>query len=410
MTCLLAELLNAPEPAFSLRLRQLERASGDPAVDIRLSSALLRAGQQKICELGLDPADTTADELYEALRQRLLADEERLESSIGLSAESSSQDKLSAVLQLMAKLSTPKSCFAIRNSVAKRLLKQQPPRRTMHELGYRSLDSMLKHEPPAQVYVAALLLEPASWHDSFRSMYDSLQPGDFENRSIRLLFPQSQRWQKVTDQLTSRRRQLCLVAKEYGTLVVLPITAELPALTITASLLVLDGVNAVRCASTYLKLQQVGPSFGEAIRRVAVGDPATRASFAGQALPWRLVQTFFHTVKEAYHPALFEPHVQPEDLELAEAEQALAAEVPALGFWEGTAGIAYQSNGQVVSMNMLDVAISTVNRLDYSQRLLHHVREHLWGDIMLGYLAHRYEDVLEQLSSPVAAYALEPAI
>src|SRR6185437_10999361 len=103
-------------------------------------------------------------------------------------------------------------------------------------------------------------------------------------------------------------------------------------------------------------------------------------------------------VREAYHPALFEPHVQPEDLRLAEAEKSLAKAIPALEFWQGTAGLAHVSSGQTVSLNMLDVALNTANQLAYEQRIVKYVREHVWGDIIVGYLRHRNLDYLvEQL-------------
>ena len=71
MTRFLSDSLNAPEPFFRLSLRKLETANGGPNADIRFSTEVLQAAQEKLRELGLDPHDTTASELYHVLQERV---------------------------------------------------------------------------------------------------------------------------------------------------------------------------------------------------------------------------------------------------------------------------------------------------------------------------------------------------
>ncbi|HMR73390.1 MAG TPA: hypothetical protein PKD68_05305, partial [Candidatus Saccharibacteria bacterium] len=67
MSKILRDLLDAEEPLFSQSLRQLERASGDQGRDARLIGDIAAKLAQATKKLGLDPADTTAAELYAAL-------------------------------------------------------------------------------------------------------------------------------------------------------------------------------------------------------------------------------------------------------------------------------------------------------------------------------------------------------
>lgn len=67
MSQFLSELLEAAEPAFTLSLRQLEQISGAPSADIRLTTDIIGKVHLKLRELGLDPKDTTGQELYHAL-------------------------------------------------------------------------------------------------------------------------------------------------------------------------------------------------------------------------------------------------------------------------------------------------------------------------------------------------------
>jgi hypothetical protein len=414
MTRLLSDLLNAEQPGFSQRIRQLERASGEPGADIRLSSEIIQRTHNKIRDLGLDPLDTTGQELYLALQQRLLMDEKRLLDYLGLDTEGTakSTEVLSGVLQFLSKLDLPRTCFALKASTSKRLLKQVVPKKAMAELKYRSIDSMIKHEAVAQIRVASLLYERNHWQKDFFDQYNKLTPSDFETRQIAVLFPRSSRYEKIAETFAVQHRHHSVVFKELGSVVVLPVQASVPALAITSLLMLLDGFNSIRCASTYLKLQQVTANFGGLVHETAFTEPKTVADFAGQPLPWRSVQYYYHSVKEAYHPAFFEPHVQPEDLTLIQAESTLAQAVPALTFWEDTAGLAHVDQGQTVSLNMLDVALSAANGLAFENRPIKHVREQVWSDIISRYLRHRdlNDNLAEQLSVQPAGSRLETGV
>lgn len=67
MTKFLQELLTTTEPLFPQALTQLERATGNDGVDVRLIADITHKAHDVMRGIGLDPADTTARELYLAL-------------------------------------------------------------------------------------------------------------------------------------------------------------------------------------------------------------------------------------------------------------------------------------------------------------------------------------------------------
>lgn len=67
MAQFLQRLLDTSAPTFPLALRQLEEATGRSGVDVRLIADITHAAHGVMRRLGLDPADTTARELYLAL-------------------------------------------------------------------------------------------------------------------------------------------------------------------------------------------------------------------------------------------------------------------------------------------------------------------------------------------------------
>lgn len=67
MTHLLKQLLGNDHPLFVANLAALERATGDAGVDVRLLADTTERGNHVLRELGLDPANTTGKEAYQAL-------------------------------------------------------------------------------------------------------------------------------------------------------------------------------------------------------------------------------------------------------------------------------------------------------------------------------------------------------
>lgn len=404
MTRFLRYGLGAQEPLFSQSIRQLEQAAGLPSADIRLTSEITRALQQKITELGLDPTDTTGPELYAALQLRLQKDEGVVRQTLGVSADADSAAVLSRVRQFLERHDMPKSSFALKASVAKRMLKKKPPKTAMKRLGYRSVDSMLKHESPALLYAAALMSESTSWHRAFREQYAKLTPSDFESRKMTLLLPQTKRWQKLTEGFIEESRHNILAFRELGAVVVLPLQEKVDGLAITTLLLILEEMNAIRTFSSFAKLQQVRPNFGRIMQDASVNEPLTSATLAGQVVPWRTIQRYYAKFKEAYHPELFEPHVQPEDLAWYHGEEALGRLEPSLRFWENTAMLALLHEDEPVSLNVLDVALGYSNHLQFGERIVHFFRDTLWHELMVRYLHQENLEaaVHQQLSKELA--------
>ncbi len=386
MTRYLSEGLGAQEPHFSQGIAELERAGGMPSADIRLTSEIMQKVRDKILALGLDPKDTTGPELYQALLTRLQADEAAVRTALGITDMAAVGDVLSTVCTFAAKLEVPKECFALKASVARRLLKKKPPKTAMKRLGYRSLDSLLKHESPAQIYAAALLFESPSWHKNFRDQYGSLQASDFESRAIAVVQPSSARWLQASSEYVATTKQNILCFKELGVIVVLPLEANIDGLALITLLLTLNAMNDIRAHSSFTKLQQVKPSFGKIVQQATLSEPLVDADLAGQPVSWRMIHRFFARFHPSGQQSVFEPHIQNEDLAWHEAEDILAQLAPTLSFWQGTQHVYMLDSGRPISCNILDVALNYCNHVSFEERAAHFLHDHLWHELMLRYL------------------------
>lgn len=75
MAKFLRDLLGAKEPFFGIALRNLEKASGHSGLDAQLIGDILVEAHNAMRHMGLDPADTTGLELYNALKAHVNDDD-----------------------------------------------------------------------------------------------------------------------------------------------------------------------------------------------------------------------------------------------------------------------------------------------------------------------------------------------
>lgn len=388
MTRILSEVLRAEEPRFGLTLQRLEQAAGRPSADVRLTSEVLAGVANKLRALNLDPKDTTAEELYRALEERLKTDEHFVREALGLADDAASAEVLAAVQRYVSNLDTLPRAFALKNSTVRRMLKKVPPKKTMKQLGYRSLDSMLKHETPAVLYTAAFLCEAYAWRKKLFDQFSQLQPKDFETRKVEIVVPSSKRWSELAAKSSQARKHTIAAHKELGTIVLLPQAVDMPGFALINLTMVTTALNDIASTASFLKLQQVKPDFGARVRYVAEHEPMTNAALADQPVPWRVIHQYYARFKQAYNAAIFEPHVQPEDLNWQWPEHMLARLHEALEFWLDTQYTVLLRDQQIVSLNIHDVAVNYCNRLPFAKRITSFAQQHLWQELMVRYLSH----------------------
>lgn len=389
MTRVLSELLGAKEPMFQRGVAKLESASGHNSTDIRLSTEINRGVQRKLQQLGLDSKDTTGEELYHALAERLKADDERLLKALREKFGDEKSGTITQVASALRQVPVPRSVYALKATVAKRVLKKVQPKHVMKQLGYRSFDSMLKHEQPATLLAVAWTIETAVWHKQMLEQYKKLKSNDFEIRTMAILCPDTKRWENLATELVHEKRHTVLPVKELGTVVLLPLPAQQPpAATTVTLLLALHAMNDVRAASTFLKLCQVKPDFGRIVAELVADEPTLDANILDRPVPWQIIQRYYARFNDRFREEIFMPHVQPEDLAWHSIERILTYIEPTMEFWHHTANLSLLHDHQPVSMNIIDVALNYCNELPYQRRIVRYFQHSLWHELLIRYLKH----------------------
>lgn len=410
MSKTLSELVGADEPLFSVGIEQLERASGNLSVDVRLTAEIIGKAHQKTRELGLDPADTTGKELYQALKELIKKHDGFIAKRLGVKDTEDVADVLPRVKAFLEQIDIPKSAWVMKCSVAKRLLKSMPPKKVMKQLNYRSIDSLLKRESVGEIFSALRFVESPEWLESFLAKYKRLTPQDFEVRDIEFLLIDPKKWGDSADRFVREKRHNVTCLKELGVIMLLPMPLQrMRGLSITALPLLLHYVNEIRLYSAYFKLRQMSPRFGSLLAEILHEDPHNHAVMAGQPVHWRTVHRHFGKRGSVAHPEIFEPHLQPEDLMWHKAEEILYRVEPALHFWHDMDYVGSFHGDQMVSFNLMDMAVSYVNDLPFERHSTHHMRDSLWNEIYSRYMGHQAleSQVLRQFGGEVSGSEVE---
>lgn len=406
MSKFLSTLLDAKEPLFSLSLQQLEKASGHKAVDNKLKAEILEKAHKAMRELGLDHEDTTGRELYQALLNKAKEHDAHLAKSIGATDTESVEEIVPLVISKVAEVDMPRDCWVIKRSVAKEFLRSMPPKNIMKRLGYRSVDSMLKQENISEVYGALRFAEDGDWLNEFNKQYEKLTPSDFETREIELVVMPKDRWGDIAEKFVQKKRHFHTHLKELGVVLILPTKEDkMPGVATKAFSLTFHYYNEIRLYSAFFKLKQVEQDFGKIFVETLTAEPDMGPIMAGENIHWRVIQRYFGKLKDEYHPEVFEPHVQPEDLHWRHAEDVMYQVAPELEFWKDMDYVGLMYDGRPVTFNLMDVSLSYSNRIPYEDRYIYHYREALWNEIFVRYMGEKTleEQVLRQLDNDMIA-------
>lgn len=394
----LSELLGAAEPMFTQALRHLEHVTGNPSADVRLQAEILGKVQQKKRHLVPYADDATGKEIYAALLRKVHDHDISLVRALGGSNAADAADVFERVIKAVPKLDDNQTCWALKYSVAKRLIKQSPPKKIMKALGYKSVDSMLKREHVAKLYAAMQLTETDEWLKTFHAKYKSLTPQNFEKRKIDIVTVSGVKWQKFAELYTHNNRHTILAFRELGAIVAFPVPVKsMPGLAITLLTLLLRYCSELRMYSAYFKLHQMKSTFGKEVLEALFAEDLHVARLAGQPVRWRVLHR--HYSRNGSHPEVLEPHIQPEDLHWRHAGMVLAKLVPDMLFWHDTDFVGMMSSGQPISFNLIDMAINYCNKIAFEDRVHSHMRDALWNEIMARYVGQeQFESaVLRQL-------------
>ncbi len=238
MSVSLAKMLGKPEVEVAKFVAEMEDKFCYPSHDLRLLSEVNQAVKGKVASLGLDPHDTTAEELYHALQAKFVADASQVDKALGIKPDTNFDGRLAKAIEVTKHITGSAEVWALKPTAAKNLLLSLPPKKLMKQLHYRSIDSMLKHENIGQLYLLAPYVESNTWQSVFVKTAAHLTSNNYVLNPINFVHPEVARWQAIAEP-----PKLNICNKLTGAVSIWPAQSVMTAPLITLSLMLLRNVQ-----------------------------------------------------------------------------------------------------------------------------------------------------------------------
>jgi hypothetical protein len=393
MSRVISEILSLPELAFFHRIEELERLSGRPGVDIKLASELGMLFKEKAGILGLDESDTTSKELYFGMSRLVLEHSDELARAIGVEAKDSPRRMMEKCIKFIEKRIGNRTVWSLKSSIARKQLKDNPPKKLMKIFGIRSMDSALKRERASVFYCFVKFVESPSWLSKYASQAGKLTNSDFDNTRISIgIIPEKRREQLVKSGVNLT--QIVYSDQETAAVELSPPEKRFKGDTLFIVDSLLMQIKNMLRRSAYYKHQGLRPDFFSKVELIRKNGFHT-VETANQPFDW---PTIIHASAELGIPDLLRSH-EP----LISAEELLIPSTAQLGgfdFWKHPFGT-YKDGTVIISFNLSDMIVNAINGISPEQAYIDNGRASLKKELFGRYLG--YEPLRRMANNPEEA-------
>lgn len=366
----LSTILQQPEEIVDGLINKLENLSGFVSHDLRFESQARAKVSEKAGQLGLDPADTTEQELYWGMMHKFETANTMFENAY-FSDVTTPEDRLNVVARLAENAVNAEKVWAVKPSAVKRILRKHPPKQLMKQLGYRSLESLLKHEDTHTVLVVAQQTASGHWNDVVNSALGKLPATDYEETPLRAV-TLGEKWTKSIVRLP-----VISSSSQAGQVVLSPNQKLASVAVLSMYVLVAQALESVRLACVASRLP-----------KLANADHPYVASIGGAAITWNSL--LFHLGKNHFlnHPEILEPYILPEHMEASSLVERICAAHPVLNFWSDSECLVQGHGANQVSCNIVDVAANYASHSDIGKNTTKAGRSSYWNHLLHKYMQH----------------------
>lgn len=394
MSKFLASLLGVDQRDFAVTIERLEHVNLRPGIDVSLTAEIITRSRELVRSLGLDPADTTAREMYYGMLAFAEACDAGLREKLGLSDKVLEPEAASILATNASKLLKKDIIVGLQPAAIRKLLSTVPPKKSLRLLKFRSISSVLKREDPRLLYALAKHLEDRSWHAQISARLKRLGPRDVSERPPEILaLPTS--WCSKLDKHSFE--QAVQIVPEIGIVLLMPNlpTKRKGAVLLSLALALQAGQN-LAVEALPLRANTFLAGLDSTISQLASGQAKPLDAIHGLSPSW---QSVYRLLVER-SSSLPEFDLILSELQWESTETRLAALYPSLDKWVDSHYLGFLTEDSPVSLHVIDVAINLVLGKKYGQQMLSHMRASLWNELCLRYMKQEplEKSVIAQLS------------
>jgi hypothetical protein len=366
----------------------LERLSGKKGHDIRVFVDSIHHFKDLSKQLNLDNEDTTPHELYQSLVVQSKKDSERLAERLGVEQTDTPSEVVKKCIGYLEKRTGWRKFWCVKQSVLKKQLKANPPKKVMTVLGFRSIDSLLKREPVLQTLVLAKIIEGVGWQEKYINQAGSMTNSDFDEQKISFNVISHVRLDSLKKSEIDLRR-VVFSSEESSVIIIAPPSRRFEGDVMFYFDTIINHVNGIISRSAFYRFKGLQPDFFETLKDIRENG-FKKASFINWPIRWSAVM---HSIQHHGNRKLAERL----DLNIPAYELfGLSAEreMQRFGVWEK--GFAYgDKTGLIVSTHLSDVIINAINKNDFESSYNEFGKNRLYDELFSRYLTHH--EVIEDI-------------
>ena len=362
---------------------------------------------------------STAEEVYDALAQRLTVIDKKLFELLDKPDLAELSDDPGKIRDMALRIFHPPQGLFIKKEKVVELLAKHPPQSLLEHFGYQSVDELLEKEGFVSVTAILRLTQTKEWmHNFFKVAYQNLGPEDFEDRDVEIKILNTKRL-VVAQKFMSQKLHNVSHLKEYGVIFISPDPIDQPGETLRMFLLILHYLHEVPFYSDLFRKFLPDSDFSAKLQSLLRGDVLEESEIlkikSKKSMVWPIVQRYL-AKNNPTDSRLREHHVNPEAehwYRVAKNFQKFAEVInekfpPEAGpptadnidYWTGLdhVGDFFKNKEGVdtfVSFNVVDLVMSLATQGE--AKYTYHQQEALWNHIFSKYMGHdRMNKLIEE--------------
>ncbi len=400
-----AGLLRSPVEVISNLEKKMSKISGKSGVIGGIAKENEEKVNQKLADLGLS-RQSTAQQVYQALIERVRKNDKQVfeyfdKPDFGTTAGCQS------IIDQVKKLVGDLSGFYLKPEKAKELLRLNPPKNILSNLGYNNIDQMLEKEDVFEIFPALRFVEESRWlNEVFFKEYENLKKEDFEERPIKIMVL-PEKWEGIGKKFLGKKLHHMSHLKELGVIFIIPVSPTPPGETLYLLTMSLHYSYEVDWHSRLFKIYSQEKDFVKKMINALKVEVTSTPLPNDEKMSWRITPAYL-AKKDINDPRLFEPHISPEAWHYTKAAKAineLDGKAPRMGldFWKGldVVGDYFTSDGSdgdngkvLISFDLFDNGIALLQKRGFESKYLYHQQEALWNKVFIDYMG---EEMLDKL-------------
>ncbi len=402
----ISKILRADKDTLRVIQEKLSISTGkkDVMAEIVEENSIIMKDRLNFLGLGMN---AKAKEIYDALISKIEADDNKFFEALGRPLMENLSDYQKILDSAKSVTGSPKGFF-LKKEKAEEFLRNEPPQKVIHSLGYKDVNELLAKEDLFEVFSALRFLEDNDWlNNVFFRQYQNLKPDDFEEREI-IVKILGKQWMVAAQSFVKKKYHNISHLKELGLVFVVPISLEISGELMRNFSLILHYLNEIPFYSDLIRKFSGEENFGGKIISLLRGDVIDKRlpDGAKNKTKWMVIQRYLAKDDENDW-RLFEPHINPEAIHWKKAERMLVKAGSIfnhfaldLAFWENInwVGNYFKTESGInvlISFNLVDTVMSLVKEKELIKYLYHH-QESLWNKLFSEYFG---EDKMEQMMS-----------